>query len=221
MPNIIIFGAGPHAACIVDTIEKENKYKIIGFTHPDLEIGSKFLGYQIIGRQENINQLIEQYEIFGGIIAIGDNWIRKQVYQIIIKLNPDFNFITTIHPTVYKARDVVIGKGSVILPGVFINIGAKVGNFCIINTNSSLEHYSIMEDFSSLSAGVTTGGFFKLGELSAIALGVTIFDRVTIGENTVIGSGSLVTKDIPGYVVAYGNPAKIIRERKKGDKYLK
>lgn len=41
---------------------------------------------------------------------------------------------------------------------------------------------------------------------------------VTIGENTVIGSGSVVTKDIPANVVAVGNPCRVIREITEGDK---
>ena len=52
-------------------------------------------------------------------------------------------------------------------------------------------------------------------------LGVTILDRVEIGQNTVVGSGALVVKSLPDNVLAYGNPAKIIRERKEGEKFLK
>ena len=46
-------------------------------------------------------------------------------------------------------------------------------------------------------------------------------DRLNIGENAVVGSGSLVTKDLPDNVLAYGNPAKIIRTRTLGEKFLK
>ena len=35
---------------------------------------------------------------------------------------------------------------------------------------------------------------------------------VTIGDNVVIGAGSIVTKDIPSNMVAYGNPCRVIRE---------
>lgn len=45
-----------------------------------------------------------------------------------------------------------------------------------------------------------------------IGANVTICPGVTIGENTVIGAGSVVTKDIPANVVAAGNPCRIIRE---------
>jgi maltose O-acetyltransferase len=42
-----------------------------------------------------------------------------------------------------------------------------------------------------------------------------------IGENSVIGSGSLVLKDIPDNVLAYGNPINKIRARLMGEKFLK
>lgn len=41
--------------------------------------------------------------------------------------------------------------------------------------------------------------------------GVTVNPGVTIGENTIIGSGSVVTKDIPANVIAAGNPCKVLR----------
>lgn len=40
----------------------------------------------------------------------------------------------------------------------------------------------------------------------------TILPGVTIGDNTTIGAGSVVTKDIPSNVVAVGNPCKVIKE---------
>jgi acetyltransferase-like isoleucine patch superfamily enzyme len=43
-------------------------------------------------------------------------------------------------------------------------------------------------------------------------MGVNILDGIKIGKNTIIGAGSVVTKDIPDNVVAYGSPCKIIRD---------
>ena len=39
-----------------------------------------------------------------------------------------------------------------------------------------------------------------------------VLPGVTIGDNTVIGAGSVVTKDIPSNVIAYGSPCRVIRE---------
>jgi acetyltransferase-like isoleucine patch superfamily enzyme len=50
---------------------------------------------------------------------------------------------------------------------------------------------------------------------------VTVLDRLEIGENTVVGAGSLVVKSLPDDVLVYGNPAKVIRNRIAGEKFLK
>jgi maltose O-acetyltransferase len=41
--------------------------------------------------------------------------------------------------------------------------------------------------------------------------GVIVLPGVTVGANTVVGAGAVVTRDLPGDVVAVGNPARIIR----------
>lgn len=47
---------------------------------------------------------------------------------------------------------------------------------------------------------------------------VSVLPGVTIGDDTVIGAGSVVNKDIPGGVVAAGNPCRVIRKITKADK---
>ena len=58
----------------------------------------------------------------------------------------------------------------------------------------------------------------KIGRNCWIGAGVTIVPGVTIGDNTVIGAGSIVTKDIPANVVAVGNPCKVMRQINEPDK---
>lgn len=57
-----------------------------------------------------------------------------------------------------------------------------------------------------------------IGKNCWIGSGVCVMPGVTIGDNTVIGAGSVVTKDIPANVVAYGTPCKVIREINEHDK---
>lgn len=51
-----------------------------------------------------------------------------------------------------------------------------------------------------------------IGKRCWIGAGAVIFPGVTIGDDTVIGAGSVVTKDIPANVVAVGNPCRVMRE---------
>jgi len=221
MKNIVLFGGGLHANVCIDIFEKEKKYNIVGIIDSKAEIGYFLYGYKVIGKQENILELSKKYNFNAGFISIGDNYSRKYVRDIIISLIPDFTFINAIHPSVIIGRNVKLGKGIAMMAGVIVNSDCQIDDFCILNTGAQLEHNNYMGEFSHLSAGSITGGIVRIGKFSAITLGVTIIDRIKIGENTVVGSGSLVLKDLPDNILAYGNPAKIIKIREPGDKFLK
>ena len=74
--------------------------------------------------------------------------------------------------------------------------------------------------FSSLAPGVCTSGNVSIGQRSAISIGTIIKHDIKIGHDVVVGANSLVMNDIESNQVAYGTPAKLIRQRLKGDKYL-
>jgi sugar O-acyltransferase (sialic acid O-acetyltransferase NeuD family) len=221
MKNIVLIGGGNQAHYTIDIIEKEGKYNIVGIIDSIQEIGSERFGYKILGRQENLKELILTYNIEGGIISIGDNWSRYYVYNQIVDIVPDFEFVNAIHPSVVIGNTTELGVGIVAMAGCIFNPKAKIGNFTFFATGAQVEHDNEIGDFASISAGSLTGGYVKLGKFSAITLGVTVIDRIEIGENTVVGAGSLVIKPLPDNVLAYGNPAKIIRDRVKGEKFLK
>jgi sugar O-acyltransferase (sialic acid O-acetyltransferase NeuD family) len=221
MENIVVFGGGLHANVCIDIIEKEAKYKIVGIVDSVADVGTELYGYKVIGRQEEIVSLQLEYCFSAGLIALGDNYSRCYLRDFIVSKQPEFRFINAIHPTAIFGRNVKVGVGNVIMAGVIINPDSEIEDFCILNTGAQLEHNCFMESFSHLSAGSVTGGKVKIGRFSTITLNVTIIDRITIGENTVVGSGSVVLKDLPDNVLAYGNPARIIRTREPGEKFLK
>lgn len=57
-----------------------------------------------------------------------------------------------------------------------------------------------------------------IGRNCWLGAGVIVMPGVTIGDNTVIGAGSIVTKDIPANVVAVGNPCRVLREISEHDR---
>ncbi|WP_210608809.1 acetyltransferase [Priestia flexa] len=218
MDNIVIYGAGGHAKVVADIIEKSKTYKILGFLDDYKEPGTTFYGYKILGRADYISQCTE--DILGGIVALGDNWLRKQTVEMIKKKKPDFKFVTAIHPFASIGKGVKISEGSVVMAGVIINSDAIVGEHCIVNTKSSLGHDSILLDYVTIAPNATIAGNAKIGECSTMSISSTIIHGKEIGDHTVVGAGATVVKDIPSYTVAYGTPAKAIRNRKEKDSYL-
>ncbi|MCF7568625.1 acetyltransferase [Sabulilitoribacter arenilitoris] len=220
MKNILIIGASGHSKMIIDIIIKNNEYNIVGLIDSFKSIDSKIFGYKVIGNENDIPKLIKKHNIFGALISIGDNWVRKQMKELIESKSPNLEFISAIHPSAVLANGVFIPKGTVVMANVTINSDAKVGEFCIINTKSSLGHDSNMDNFSSLAPGVTTGGNITIGFCSAISLGTSVIQNIKIGKHTIVGAASLVIRDIGDYKLAYGIPAREIKNRKPNEKYL-
>ncbi len=218
--KIVIIGASGHARVIIDIVEQEGKYELVGLLDRDRLKGEEVLGYQILGKEADLPQIKEEYGITGALIAIGDNFVRSRVAERLKGLVPELKFVKAIHPSASLAKGVTIGEGSVVMAGVCINSSSSVGRFCILNTRSSLDHDSVVGDFGSLAPGVTTGGNCQIGDFAAIGIGATLIHGVKVGEHAVVGAASLVMKDIPSFSVAYGVPATFIRTRKAGDKYL-
>ncbi len=221
MKNIVIIGASGHGGMLLDCIEKERRYNVLGFVDSFKEKGTKIYGYEVLGNELALPQLIDKFRIRGAILAIGNNWTRKNVAKKIKNNVPDLDFVSTIHPSAIVGKGVKIGKGSVVLPGAIVNANSTIGDFCILNTNSSLGHDGRMEDFSSIASGVCTGGNLVLGRFSAISLGANIIEKITIGEHSIIGAGSLVVRDVGSHSVVYGSPARFVRRRSIGDPYLR
>ncbi|RRQ50900.1 transferase [Maribacter algicola] len=220
MQNIIIFGASGHGSVVLDCIEKEGKYKVIGFIDSFKKKGAIINGYPILGTEFDLPFLIDKYNIRGGIVAIGDNWIRSSMVDRINKISPNFSYVSVVHPSAEVGKGAQYGVGTVIMPGVIVNANSVIGNFCLLNTNSSLGHDGFMQDFSSLAPKTCTGGNLILGKYSALCLGANVIDSITIGEHTVVGAGSLVVGNLESNILAFGSPAKKIKVRNIGEPYM-
>ena len=93
-----------------------------------------------------------------------------------------------------------------------INSNSKIGNHCIINTGSILEHDNVLASFSSI-APKRTGGNVKIGRMSSIGLGSIIKNNIKIGNNINIGSSSFVNKNCIKKGTYIGSPIKNLNEK--------
>ncbi|MBI3172740.1 MAG: acetyltransferase [Chloroflexi bacterium] len=220
MDKIVIVGASGHGKVVADVVERDGKFAILGWIDSYKPAGGEFFGYPVLGAEDALFDLWQRREIVGGLIAIGDNWSRGRMVEKIHSLAADFVFVTAVHPSAQIARGVSIGVGTVLMAGVVVNSDSRIGAHCILNTRASLDHDCVMDDCSSLAPGVTTGGTVTIGAYSAVSLGVNILHGKTVGAHTVVGAGALVREDLPDHCVAYGVPARVIRRRAEGEKYL-
>jgi maltose O-acetyltransferase len=69
-----------------------------------------------------------------------------------------------------------------------------------------------IEDHDARIAGWETTAPIVIGDRVWFGGGVIVCPGVTIGDNTVVGAGSVVTRDLPDHVLAVGNPARVVRK---------
>lgn len=210
---LIIIGAGGHAVSVAN-VALSIGYDLRHFVDRD-KADRQLVGTSIIADLAMLGDL-DQYSF---AIAIGDNAVRERVqHQLCHERQLDFPPL--IHASSVVSSFSSVGMGSVVMPLSVIGPNTHVGAFCIVNTRASIDQDGEMEDYSSLAPGVTTGGNVRVGKRSAVSIGATIKHGVHIGNDTVIGANSYLHSSLGDHIVAYGSPARIIRARLPGEKYL-
>jgi len=216
---MLVFGAGGHAKVVIDIARKAGFF-VVGVVDEAQAAGSEFCGASVLGRTAEIVRICQEIQCSAGVVAIGNNMLRANVVQNILDVYPQFQFVTLVHPSAVLGENVLIGEGSVIMAGAIVNPAANIGRHIIVNTKASVDHDAQIGDFTSIAPGATLGGNVGVGEHTAIGLGANVIHGVTIGKHTVVGAGALVNKALPDFVVAFGVPARVVRARVAGDRYL-
>jgi acetyltransferase-like isoleucine patch superfamily enzyme len=112
--------------------------------------------------------------------------------------------------------ELIIGDGSWIGANCTIQVGVfrptVIGKHVWVDHDVHIAHDDILNDFVCLPSGTTLGGEVEIGEHSYLGIDCSVKPAVKIGKRTLIGMGSLVNKDIPDGVIAYGSPCKVIRQ---------
>lgn len=195
--KLIIIGASGHGKVVADIAIKMNKWQSIAFLDDD-ESNKTSVGLEVIGKTADAFTYKDEVDFF---VAIGSNATREKVQEKLVA--EGLNLETLIHPSAVIGTDVEIGMGTAVMAGVVINSSSKIGNGCILNTSSSLDHDNIIKDYVHISPGVNMAGTVKVGKGSWIGIGSVLSNNVNICSGCKVGAGSVVIKDItePGTYV--------------------
>ncbi len=179
-------------------------------------------------------ELIQRYKFWRdadrlGPDMLGTHWrlyFKSTMREICCKKFKEFGLGAEFRPGAYAeaCSKIVIGRNVVIRPGSFLFADPSEGGggICIeddVLIGPAVHVYTNNHAFSDLTMPIIDQGYpeptnqdsVNLRRGAWIGASCIILPGVTVGENAVVGAGSVVTRNVPPYSVAVGNPARIIR----------
>tara|TARA_B100000989_G_scaffold298400_1_gene287545 strand:- start:37778 stop:38356 length:579 start_codon:yes stop_codon:yes gene_type:complete len=191
MKKIILIGGGSHCKSVIDVIEQEDKFKIGGIVDKSELLGSKVLGYPIVGNDSDLNALAKKNQF--AIITIGQiksPLLRIKLYDLAVKAK--FSLPTIISPNAYVSKHSKIGNGTIIMHNSVVNANTSIGNNCIINSKVLIEHDCQISDNCHISTNATINGGVEVGSNCFIGSNVTTKNNIKIQKDSFIKAGSVV-----------------------------
>ncbi|MGN6439111.1 MAG: NeuD/PglB/VioB family sugar acetyltransferase [Agriterribacter sp.] len=182
-------------------------FEIQGFLDEDeKKWGKSFAGYPVLGGIDLLTGLQEKIAV---VITIANPSSKRKIIDKISRSN--ITFPSLISKAAWVSKQVSVGEGVIIYPGVSINYHTRVEDFVTINMNAAIGHDCVLQKYTTLAPGVSLAGFTFIEEEVDMGINSATKQSLRIGKGAIIGGMAMVTHNIPEGVTAVGVPAKIIK----------
>jgi UDP-N-acetylbacillosamine N-acetyltransferase len=207
--KLFVYGASGHGKVVGDILLANKDPDFVGFIDDRAGLwDTGVLGLPVLGDGEWLQHEAGMTQV-AVALGVGDNFLRKKLAEKCISWGVEL--VTVIHPSASVSCSARLGRGTVVMAQAAINADAKIGEGAIVNTSAVVEHDVAIGNFANVSPNAALAGASRLGMLSHLAIGALTIPCVSIGTMTIVGAGSVVIRDIPDGVVAFGIPARVHR----------
>jgi sugar O-acyltransferase (sialic acid O-acetyltransferase NeuD family) len=220
MSRVLVIGGAGQGRQVIDAIVARGHHTVVGVLDRALRRGDVVAGIPVLGTDDDLRAAALETAADSFVVAIGDNSTRGRILDRETGAAAHLHPATVVHPAATVAHDAILGAGCILLAGAVVGNGCRIGRGVLLGINSSVDHDGWVDNHASLAPNAATGGTVRIGRTTAIGLGASVVHEVTIGADTVVGAGAVVLQDLPDRVVAFGVPARIVREREPGEPYL-
>jgi sugar O-acyltransferase (sialic acid O-acetyltransferase NeuD family) len=209
---IMILGTGGGAHDVLDVIEAINAcrptWNVVGFLDDARPKGSRHLGLEVLG------PLFEarRHGDCSFVNAIGGEKSYRLLPEILAStgLGTDL-FTTLIHPSASVSHRARLGRGVLVNHGVAVGGGTVVGDCITLGPGAIVGHDSVVGDHSVLAPGAVLSGLVVVDRNCYIGARAVIRQGLRIGEQSLVGMGAVVVREVDSGSTVVGNPARPLK----------
>lgn len=207
--NIVVIGAGGFGREVAAMLKNYLSYNfnLLGFIDDGIS-ETQVNNLPVLG---NLQWLHKTRDKMACAIAIGKPGVRNQIVHS-LQQNAALFFPNIIHPNarLHDPGLIKMGRGNIICDGTILTTNIALGNFNIINLLCSVGHDSRIGDFCSIMPGANVSGGARLMDRVYIGTGAKLIKATSLGDDCLIGAGSVVNTDVPSGATYVGIPARDI-----------
>lgn len=206
---LVLFGAGELAEVAAYYFETDAQRRVAAFTVDAAHFKeTSFIGRPVVPFEQVADEFAPtDHDLFVAVGYKGLNSLRQnKCNEAHLK---GYQLESFVSSRASVAANATWGWNAFILEDNTVQPFVRIGNGVTLWSGNHIGHHSVIGDFVFISSHVVISGGVKVGERTFIGVNATTNDHVTIGARCVIGSGSLVTRDIPAEGVVAAEPAKL------------
>lgn len=203
--QIVLFGDSQFAEIALEYFQEYSNYEVVAFSVPNkLKKHNTLHGLPVV----DFEDVEEKYppETYKGFVSIAFSRMNRNRAKMFAEAQfKGYDLVSFVHPNAFVAKSATIGKNVFIFENNVIQSFVNIGDGVICWSGNHLGHGTKINKFCFLSSHVVISGNCSLGRYSFLGVNATLTDSITVGENVIIGAGSLVVKNVQSNSLVKGN----------------
>ncbi len=209
MTKLVVYGLGDFAKAMRFYFERDTHYRVEAYCadSPFIE-KNVFDGLPVVAFEDVQDSYpSDNFKMF---VAVGYSNMRARKVMYINACKKNYTFVNYISPHANIDASTIIGVNNVVLQGTQIEPLCTVGNNNIIWSSVNICHDTIIGSHCFFASQSLMGGFSKAGDNCFVGFNATVIQHVTLADETLVGTKSLILNDTKPYSKNIGIPAKCV-----------
>ena len=210
---LLIGGGGGGGVITLDAIARTQHQRAIGILDNNARLhGKTLMGVPILGANSQVEQLWSKGVFDAAIVVVTGDLMQREILfeELQTKKIPSTN---VIDPSVEIRTNVKMGTGNLIMANGFLAACVSVGNNNFFASHVCIEHHSQVGNHCTMGPRTTTSGAVVIGDRVKFGMGILVEPYLTIGDDALLPSGSIITTSIPKNTVVKLQNTQLHRTR--------